>query len=141
MASCPLGQISDPSSSRCIDDPSAVTDEGRLKQARVFIDDERFAEALALLDQITAKNNARYFNYRGFATRKLGRPEEAVTYYKRALLLSPYYVEARAYLGEAYLMLQRPALAREELRTIAQICGVDCEAYQELAEAIRIAGY
>jgi tetratricopeptide (TPR) repeat protein len=79
---------------------------------------------------------ARYFNYRGFVTRKLGDPKGALVYYRRALILDPYYAEAREYLGEAYLMLGRIGDAEAELVQIGRICGVQCEPYQELSEAL-----
>lgn len=42
----------------------------------------------------------------------------------------------REYLGEAWMIKGRPDLAREQLKTIAGICGTDCEEYRDLQAAI-----
>lgn len=133
---CPVGQLFDTGAGQCVTDMTRLTDADRMANAKRLIDLDRFAEARLLLDAVEQKNSARYFNYRGFVTRKLGDPEGALVFYRRALVLDPYYAEAREYLGEAYLMLGRIAEAEEELAQIARICGVQCEPYQELSEAL-----
>lgn len=93
----------------------------------------------AALDMLrTAKNQAepRILNYTGFATRKLGRVDEAMGYYARALAANPDYTMARAYLGEAYLQKGEPDKAREQLAEIKTRRGIDCEEYAELASQI-----
>ncbi|HEY8509277.1 MAG TPA: tetratricopeptide repeat protein [Steroidobacteraceae bacterium] len=47
------------------------------------------------------------WNYLGYARRKLGSFESAITAYDRALELKPDYLEAIEYRGEAYLGLNR----------------------------------
>src|SRR5690606_40361574 len=74
--------------------------------------------------------------YRGYATRKLGRTDEGIGYYQRALAIAPDYAKAREYLGEAWMVKGRPDLAKEQLKVIAGICGQDCEEYRDLRAAI-----
>lgn len=136
VPACPPGQVFDSGAAQCLTDMRRLTDADRMANARRHIDEGRFEEARLLLDAVSQKNSARYFNYRGFVTRKLGDPEGALVYYRRALILDPYYAEAREYLGEAYLMLGRIAEAEAELVQIGRICGVQCEPYLELREAL-----
>src|SRR3546814_4730696 len=73
-------------------------------------------------------------NYRGYATRKLGRTEEGIGYYKQAVALDPNYTLAREYLGEAYVTQGKLDLARVQLAEIEKRCGTTCEPYEDLAE-------
>ena len=91
----------------------------------------RYSEALSYLNRARNKD-ARILTYIGFATRKLGRVDEALPLYAAALEKDPGYVVARAYLGEAYLMRGEPALARAQLEAIGQQCGTTCAAYIDL---------
>lgn len=89
-----------------------------------------------LLDTLKNANTAEAWNYRGYATRKLGRTDEGIGYYQRSLALQPNYAKAREYLGEAWMVKGRPDLAKEQLKVIAGICGQDCEEYRDLQAAI-----
>jgi hypothetical protein len=98
--------------------------------------DGRYEEALALLDTLKQQNTAKALNYRGYATRKLGRTDEGISYYLQSVKLDPQYAQVREYLGEAYVIKGRVDLAQEQLQQIKSICGTGCEEYQDLAEAI-----
>ena len=87
-------------------------------------------------------------NLLGFAYRKLGDYDRALKAYDRALELNPHHRGALEYLGEAYLELDRPALAKEMLDRLGAECQriaigasddggwrSDCEEWQELNEA------
>lgn len=75
-------------------------------------------------------------NYRGYATRKLGRVDEGIGYYLKSVAADPSYAKVREYLGEAYMLKGRSDLAREQLAAIRAICGTGCEEYRDLEEAI-----
>lgn len=81
-------------------------------------------------------SDPRILTMTGYATRKLGRVEEGIALYKKALALDPNLVETREYLGEGYLQLGKLAEARMELDEIAKRCGTSCEAYAALDKAI-----
>jgi tetratricopeptide (TPR) repeat protein len=61
-------------------------------------------------------------NLMGFAYRKLGDYDRALEAYDRALELNPHHRGALEYLGEAYLELDRPELAKEMLDRLAAEC-------------------
>ncbi|MHC8327066.1 tetratricopeptide repeat protein [Pseudomonas sp. LB1P83] len=134
---CPKGQVFDTKSQRCVMQTSSlVPDADRTDYAYRLARDGRYEEALALLDTLKNPNTAKALNYRGYATRKLGRTDEGIGYYLQSVKLDPQYAQVREYLGEAYVIKGRLDLAQEQLQQIKSICGSTCEEYQDLAEAI-----
>jgi tetratricopeptide (TPR) repeat protein len=81
-------------------------------------------------------NTPRALNYRGYATRKLGRTYEGIGYYLKSVALDPAYPQVREYLGEAYIIEGKYELAKEQLSTIEKLCGKDREYYNDLADAL-----
>jgi tetratricopeptide (TPR) repeat protein len=135
--SCPKGQVLDTRSQKCLKQTSSlVPDADRTDYAYQLAKDGRYEEALALLDTLKEPNTAKALNYRGYATRKLGRTDEGIGYYLQSVNLDPQYAQVREYLGEAYVIKGRLDLAQEQLQRIKSICGDTCEEYQDLAEAI-----
>jgi tetratricopeptide (TPR) repeat protein len=104
--------------------------------AYALVKADRFAEAIGVLDLLSNPRTARALNYRGYATRKLGRTEEGIGYYLQSVAMDPSYAQVREYLGEAYVFQGKMTEAKEQLRTIEKICGTTCEEYQDLANAI-----
>ena len=51
-------------------------------------------------------------------------------------MLDPAYPQVREYLGEAYVILGKFDLARDQLATIEKLCGKESEYYQDLSEAL-----
>ena len=84
-------------------------------------------------------NTAKALNYRGYATRKLGRTDEGIGYYLKSVALDPNYAQVREYLGEAYVIKGRVDLAQEQLVKIKALCSTTCEEYEDLAAAIAAA--
>lgn len=95
-----------------------------------------YEAALATAARAQNKEDPRILRVTGFATRKLGDVEGAMPYYRKALEINPGDTRTRQYLGEAFLEQGDLASARAELREIEKHCGVDCEDYQTLADAI-----
>jgi hypothetical protein len=56
------------------------------------------------LDILQNPDTPRALNYRGYATRKLGRTDEGISYYLKSVALDPAYPQVREYLGEAYVI-------------------------------------
>jgi len=134
---CPKGQVFDSKSQKCLRQTSSlVPDADRTNYAYRLAKDGRYEEALALLDTLKDQNTAKALNYRGYATRKLGRTDEGIGYYLQSVKLDPQYAKVREYLCEAYVIKGRLDLAQEQLQHIKSICGNTCEEYQDLAEAI-----
>ena len=76
----------------------------------------------------------RFGNFRRFRGGGAARDPEAE--YKKALILNPDHTGAHEYLGELYVETGRLDLAVQLLGRLKQICGVDCEEYEELEIAI-----
>lgn len=135
---CKPAQIYDAMQRDCIPlEGASVSDLNRVRYAYALAKEERFEEALRVLDTMVDSNTAEALNYRGYATRKLGRTDEGIGYYLKSIAMAPHYASAREYLGEAYLTKGRLDLAEEQLKAIYGICGTQCEEYIDLAEAIK----
>ena len=118
------------------EDGSALPDKVLRDYAAALSKAGRYDEALATLDLLRDPNTAEALNYRGYATRKLGRLDEGIGYYQRSVALDPRYALVREYLGEAYVIKGDMASAEAQLRVIKGICGTDCAQYKHLADAI-----
>jgi Flp pilus assembly protein TadD len=134
---CAKGQVYNAKKKGCVKaERGALPDEQMTEYAYALAKEGRFAEALDTLDLLENPNTARALNYRGYATRKLGRTDEGISYYLRSVALDPRYTQVREYLGEAYVIQGKLDLAKEQLATIRALCGTDCEEYEDLANAI-----
>jgi tetratricopeptide (TPR) repeat protein len=122
---------------------SSVEDELQasieLIQARQRIKAEDYSAALELLGAARARTpeNADIHSLLSFATRKLGRLDEAYAHYQLALRLDPDHRGAREYLGELHLQRGELDLAREQLTELERLCPEGCEERGELEEAIQ----
>jgi pentatricopeptide repeat protein len=134
---CPRGQVWDSRTQRCVEARSSILPDKELAaNAYALAKAERYDEALAVLDLMRDRDTPQALNYRGYATRKLGRVDEGIAYYLKAVALDPHYAQVREYLGEAYVSKGDIQRAREQLRAIEAICGTECEEYEDLAKAI-----
>jgi tetratricopeptide (TPR) repeat protein len=134
---CPRGEVYDPRSMSCVKQGSGVLpDKALADYAYRLAKAERYDEALDVLKLMKNPNTAQALNYRGYATRKLGRVDEGIAYYLKSVKLDPHYAQVREYLGEAYVVKGDMARARAQLRKIKAICGTQCEEYEDLAKAI-----
>ena len=140
LTTCPRGKMWDVKHRTCIRMRSeALPDDAVADYAYALAKADRYDEALQTLDLMKDGNTAEALNYRGYATRKLGRTDEGIGYYLRSVALDPHYAKVREYLGEAYVIKGRVDLAKDQLGTIKTICGTDCEPYRDLSDAIRTA--
>ena len=137
---CPQGQVYSQQKQMCINAQSGVIDDkGLADYAYALANEGRYQEALDVLDLMADPNTAVALNYRGYATRKLGRVDEGIGYYLQAVALDPEYTLVREYLGEAYVTQGKLDLAKLELAEIEKRCGTTCEPYEDLAQAIMAA--
>lgn len=140
MTTCMRGQIWDRRTRKCVRARSELfPDEILIDYSYALAKAERYEEALETLDMVKNPDTPEALNYRGYATRKLGRLEEGIGYYRKAVALDPNYAQVREYLGEAYVAQGNIELAREQLKVIAALCGTTCEEYEDLEEAIETA--
>ena len=107
-------------------------------RAKAMVEAKNYAAALPVLQQVVAKNpkNADAYNLLGYATRKSGNPNGSLQYYTTALQIDPKHLGANEYLGEAYLMLDRPKEADQQLARLDSLCMFGCAEYRALKAAI-----
>jgi tetratricopeptide (TPR) repeat protein len=141
LTTCPPGQVWDKKAKKCLERHSGVLPDAELTEyAFSLAKADRYQEAIDVLDLLGDSNTPRALNYRGYATRKLGRTEEGVGYYLKSVALDPGYAQVREYLGEAYVIQGKYDLAKDQLATIEKLCGSkDCEYYEDLADALKTA--
>jgi len=138
LKTCDKGLVYDAKKKKCIIKRSGVLPDGDLTEyAFALTRADRHQEAIDVLDLLENPNTPLALNCRGYATRKLGRTDEGISYYLRSVALDPAYPQVREYLGEAYVIQGKFDLAKEQLATIEKLCGSkDCEYYHDLAEAL-----
>jgi tetratricopeptide (TPR) repeat protein len=116
--------------------------------------DENWPIAVANLTMVVLRrpwhDNAH--NMLGYSWRKIGNYELALEHYHTALTLNPRHRDALAYLGEAYLDLDRIDDANATFRRLAGVCGfvvmgfdnngwrTGCEELEALAAAFSARG-
>src|ERR1700722_7278735 len=135
---CKPGQGWDTKRRKCLVRRSDVLPDPEMTEyAYALAKADRYQEAIDVLDLLDNPNTPRALNYRGYATRKLGRTDEGIGYYLKSVALDPNYPQVREYLGEAYVIEGKFDLAKEQLATIEKLCGSkDCEYYSDLAKAL-----
>jgi tetratricopeptide (TPR) repeat protein len=138
LKTCDKGLVYDAKKKKCLVKRSGVLpDDDLIEYSYALTQDERYEEALDILDILDNPNTARALNYRGYATRKLGRTDEGIVYYLKSIALDPGYPQVREYLGEAYVIEEKFDLAKDQLAVIAKLCGsTECENYVKLARAL-----
>ena len=139
LTTCDPGQVWDSKRHKCLAKHSGVLPDPELTEyAYALAKVQRYQEALDVLDMLDNPNTPRALNYRGYATRKLGKTDEGIAYYLRSVALDPAYPQVREYLGEAYVIQGKFDLAKDQLATIEKLCGSkDCEYYEDLADALK----
>lgn len=103
-------------------------------QASALINEGRYEDALYSLRAagVALGPHADVLTYQGFANRKLGRFDAAVSYYSAALKLNPDHRGANEYLGEYYVEIGDLSKAKAQLKTLERICKFGCEEAEEL---------
>jgi tetratricopeptide (TPR) repeat protein len=107
-------------------------------QAKVAIEARNYAAAMPLLQQVVTRDpqNADAYNLMGYATRKSGDANGSLRYYTTALQIDPKHLGAHEYIGEAYLMLDRPQEAEQHLARLDSLCLFGCSEYRMLKTAV-----
>ncbi len=94
--------------------------------------------AIASFGKVAAKDpkNADAQNWLGYANRMTGRVDLALKHYTEALRLEPRHRGAHEYIGEAYLMKDDLARAKEHLAQLDRLCFFGCTELTDLKKAI-----
>jgi len=137
---CKKGEVWSKAKSKCVKVQSGVLpDEDLYQQGRALAQAGQYDWALTVLAAVQNQDDPRVLNYMGYSNRKAGRVELGISYYRKALAINPNFVLAREYLGEGYIAAGRSDLAKVELAEIAARCGVTCEEYKDLSQALAAA--
>ena len=118
--------------------PAAKPSDANFTRAKAMIEARDYASAMPLLQQVVAKDarNADAYNLMGFATRKSGNPNGSLQFYSQALAIDAKHLGAHEYIGEAYLMLDRPAEAEQHLARLDSLCVFGCTEHRMLKAAV-----
>lgn len=99
-----------------------------------------WAAAQAILHDAVQKSpgNADYHNMYAYTMRKGASPDMNLVFkhYNEALRIDPKHRGAHEYLGEAYLMVNDVAKAKEHLGALDKLCFLPCSEYSDLKKAI-----
>jgi tetratricopeptide (TPR) repeat protein len=108
--------------------------DGAYLAAAALINEGRYREALYSLNAAGAALGPHpdVLTYQGFANRKLGNYDVAISYYSAALKLDPRHRGANEYLGEYYVETGQLAKAKAQLAKLDSICAFGCEQAEEL---------
>lgn len=117
-------------------DAAAINAEtlARIQSAKDDIELGWYADAIQTLQSVIEQDNqnADAYNLLGFASRKLGRLEDAAQYYTTSLELEPDHLGALEYQGELFLILDQLENANANLARLLELCGASCHEYLDL---------
>jgi tetratricopeptide (TPR) repeat protein len=121
---------------------SAATGDTAYLQAVSLINEKKYQEAIDALDRAKATFGAHpdVLTYLGFANRKLGRYDVAVSYYRQALAAAPNHKGATEYYGELLVERGDMAGARQMLAKLDSICTFGCAEADELRRWVEAKG-
>lgn len=140
---CENGMIWDKASKSCVAaQDSRLQDSDRMEAAREFAYVGDYDATLGALDAMADASTADALTLRGFALRKSGDWEQAMSYYTAALEVDPNHWQARSYMGQGFVSKGDSASAREQLTLIRTSGGRGTWAEISLRQAIESgAGY
>lgn len=134
---CAKGTKYDEEKKICVTTNASLLDDSQLyEQGRTLALAGYYQDALDTFDAIANKNDAMVLTMIGYSKRKLGFTDEGIAIYHQALAIDPNNVNTHEYLGEGYLATGRVDLAELELDTLQKLCGLDCEQYKDLQNAL-----
>ena len=134
---CKKGEIWDEKTSLCVaPEKTGMTDDQRFLAVRELAYAGRPDDALRVLHSMSEGRTDRVLTYLGFANRKAGRLEQGLSYYAEALIRNPDNIQARSYLGQAYVEMNELVLASAELDQIRLRGGAGSWAEATLAKAV-----
>ena len=110
---------------------------GYRKAYALIYDKADYVGGIAALHALGHDEHADVATLIGYASRKLGRYEEAKLWYERALAADPKHAVTLAYYGMWHAEQGNLLKAKEELEKVREICGnTECREYVALKEVI-----
>ncbi len=97
---------------------------------------QNYADAIIALRALGRDEHPDVANLIGFASRKLGRTEDARAWYEKALAADSKHTRTWQYYGMWHLERGDRLKAEQHLKTIEAICGAGCDDYKSLKLAL-----
>jgi tetratricopeptide (TPR) repeat protein len=95
----------------------------KYQHARALILDGEYESGIAAMHAIGDDANPEIANYIGYASRKLGRYDEAKLWYEKALAADPNHVRTWSYYGAWHAEQGNLLMAQDYLEKVRQLCG------------------
>ena len=95
-----------------------------------------YEAAITALRALDHDNNADVANLIGYASRKLGRYDDAKVWYERSLAANPNHAVTWSYYGMWQAEQGNLLKAKDDLEKVRLICGTACEPYKMLKDVI-----
>ena len=95
-----------------------------------------YEAAITALRALDHDNNADVANLIGYASRKLGRYDDAKVWYERSLAADPNHAVTWSYYGMWQAEQGNLLKAKDDLEKVRLICGTACEPYKMLKDVI-----
>ena len=92
--------------------------------------------AITALRALDHDDNADVANLMGYASRKLGRYDDAKVWYERSLAADPNHAVTWSYYGMWQAEQGNLLKAKDDLEKVRLICGTACEPYKMLKDVI-----
>jgi tetratricopeptide (TPR) repeat protein len=102
----------------------------------LIYDKSDYVAGIAALRTLGYDDNADVATLVGYASRKLGRYDDAKFWYERALAADPNHAVTWSYYGMWQAEQGNVLKAKDDLEKVRLICGTDCKAYKMLKDAI-----
>ena len=102
----------------------------------LIYDKSDYAGGIAALRSLGYDDNADVATLLGYASRKLGRYDDAKVWYERALAADPNHAVTWSYYGMWQAEQGNVLKAKDDLEKVRLICGTDCKPYKMLKDAI-----
>jgi len=106
------------------------------KAYALVYDQEDYTAGIAALRAMGYDDNADVATLIGYASRKLGRYDDAKYWYERALAADPKHALTWSYYGMWQAEQGNVIKAKEDLEQVRLICGTECREYVALKEVI-----
>ncbi len=102
----------------------------------LIYDKADYVDGIAVLRSMGYDDNADVATLIGYASRKLGRYDEAKIWYDRALAADPNHALTWSYYGMWQAEQGNILKAKDDLEKVKSICGTECRSYTALKAAI-----
>ena len=102
----------------------------------LICDKDEYETAITALRALDHDDNADVANLIGYASRKLGRYDDAKVWYERSLAADPNHAVTWSYYGMWQAEQGNLLKAKDDLEKVRLICGTTCEPYKMLKDVI-----